>query len=87
MAIKHIAEGWFNSFLDSINLLDSETKKLGETRMNICTSCPIRKIKRCSSDREGIHADGSTFKGCGCYVDKKVLCHDCQCPGGYWPKI
>lgn len=67
MAIKHIAEGWFNSFLNSINLLGSETKNLGETRMNICASCPIRKIKRCSADREGIRADGSTFKGCGCY--------------------
>jgi hypothetical protein len=84
MALKHIAEGWFNSFLDSVNLLDEQTKILGENRMLVCSNCSIRKLNICSSQNESINIKGKSFKGCGCRIDKKVLCKECQCPGGYW---
>lgn len=84
MSIKHIAEGWFNSFLDTMNLLDEDVKNLGTERMNICSNCPVRSGNRCDRNKTHISATGVEFNGCGCYIDKKTLCVDCHCPGGFW---
>jgi hypothetical protein len=84
MALKHIAEGWFNSFLSSINMLDESMKKLGETRASICINCPVRTEHLCDSQKSHRDKTGKTFNGCGCHIHAKVLCEGCQCPGGFW---
>jgi hypothetical protein len=84
MSLKHIAEGWFNSYLDKLNLLDEDIKELGERRMSICSDCPVRSDNRCDRNKTHINISGAHFSGCGCYIDKKTLCVDCQCPGGFW---
>lgn len=84
MSLKQIAEGWFNSYLDKLNLLDEGTKSLGEARMSICSSCPVRTGNRCDRDKTHINISGTPFSGCGCYIDKKTLCADCHCPGRFW---
>jgi hypothetical protein len=84
MALKHIAEGWFNSFLDAINLLEPNIKILGEARMRICADCPVRDGLVCSSEKHGMTEEKEFFNGCGCPIDKKVLCVECKCPGGKW---
>jgi len=84
MALKHIAEGWFNSFLNAVNLLDPEIKVLGESRMSICATCPLRQGLICSTEKHGIKPNGDFFNGCGCQIDKKVLCVECRCPGEKW---
>jgi hypothetical protein len=84
MSILHIAEGWFNSFLDSLNLLDTQIKELGQKRMSICSKCPVRTQNICDENKKHTNSWGSPFTGCGCYIDKKVLCKECTCPGGYW---
>jgi hypothetical protein len=84
MALKHIAEGWFNSFLDALNMLDPAKKIVAEARMNICATCPIREGFICSPNKLGINNKGENFYGCGCLIDKKTLCMDCSCPGGKW---
>lgn len=82
--INNIAEGWFNSFLTKLNLLNEDTKQLGETRMNICSNCPVRSDNICDSSKTHINTSGITFNGCGCHIDKKTLCVSCECPGGFW---
>lgn len=84
MKLNHIAEGWFNSFLDSLNLLDENIKALGKKRMNICLNCPVRTNNRCDGEKTHINITGAPFVGCGCNISKKTLCVDCQCPGGFW---
>jgi len=84
MALKHIAEGWFNGFLSSLNLLDPAIKTLGEARMSICSSCPIRNGFICSEEKYAMKESGEFFHGCGCHIDKKVLCVECVCPGDKW---
>lgn len=84
MSILQIAEGWYNSFLDSLNLLDTQIKDLGQKRMSICAKCPVRTHNLCDDNKKHINSWGTPFTGCGCYIDKKVLCKDCTCPGGYW---
>jgi len=84
MSLKHITEGWFNGFLQSFNLLNEEMQLLGEARMNVCTDCKIRKGFKCSSENTGMDINKKPFRGCGCRIDKKVLCEECECPGGYW---
>lgn len=84
MSLKQIAEGWFNGFLDDLSILDEETKSIGEKRMNICSECPVRTEKRCDRDKSTTNISGVQFNGCGCRIDKKTLCMDCQCPGGFW---
>ena len=79
MNILHIAEGWYNSFLDRAHLLDPETRKLGDDRLSICSNCPIRTENRCDETKTHTNTWGSLFSGCGCHIDKKV-----QCPGGFW---
>lgn len=85
--LKQIAEGWGNHFLDKLNLLDPEKKRIAETRMVICENCPIKKDNICDPDTSGTSMDGTKFRGCGCFVDKKVLCMDCECPGSYWKPV
>lgn len=84
MSITHIAEGWFNGFLKDLNLLDEDIKKIGEARMNICSACLVRSDNKCDRNKTHINTSGSSFNGCGCRIDKKTLCVDCQCPGGFW---
>jgi hypothetical protein len=84
MLLKQIAEGWFNDFLKELNLLDENVKNLGESRMNICSSCPVRTGNRCDREKSHKSIHGIKFSGCGCRIDKKTLCVTCSCPGGYW---
>jgi hypothetical protein len=82
--VFQIAEGWFNDFKNQLNLLDPETKALGEGRMKICEHCPVRTENRCDGGKTHIGRNGQHFNGCGCRIDKKTLCRDCQCPGSFW---
>lgn len=82
--LLNIAEGWFNDFLKDLNLLDEETKNLGELRMSICKDCPIRTQSTCDRQKIGTSKAGFPFNGCGCNVHKKTLCRECSCPGGHW---
>jgi hypothetical protein len=84
MIIRQIAEGWFNDFLKDVDLLDEKTKALGENRMNICADCPVRTSNTCDHTKRSLNIHGVSFNGCGCRVDKKALCIDCSCPGGFW---
>jgi hypothetical protein len=84
MNILHIAEGWYNSFLDRAHLLDPEIRELGDIRLSACSNCPIRTENRCDDTKTHINTWGTPFNGCGCYIDKKVLCKECTCPGGFW---
>jgi hypothetical protein len=84
MVLKHIAEGWFNDFLKDMNLLDENIKNLGERRMAVCSSCPVRTENRCDNNKSHKNIDGITFNGCGCRIDKKTLCVECNCPGRFW---
>lgn len=84
MSLSQIAEGWFNSFLGELNLLDENTKRLGESRMSICLNCPVRTGDRCDNEKSGLNNAGFYFTGCGCYISKKTLCTTCVCPGGHW---
>ena len=84
MSLLQIAEGWYNDFLNDVNLLDPETKKLGEERMFICSACPVRTQNKCDSSKSHINKNGALFEGCGCYINKKTLCKNCTCPGGFW---
>jgi hypothetical protein len=84
MVLRDIAEGWFNKLLDSLNLLDEETKKLAKSRLSVCTDCPVRTESKCDSDKFHRKNDGTKFQGCGCNIEAKVLCQHCECPGGRW---
>ena len=84
MNLLHIAEGWFNYYLDSAQLLDPETRALGDSRLSTCSNCPIRTENRCDETKTHTNTWGTPFSGCGCHIDKKVLCKECQCPGGFW---
>jgi len=84
MVLKDIAEGWFNKFLDSLNLLDEETKKIGKKRVSICKSCPVRTGNTCDVEKTHRSKKGNKFHGCGCNIEAKVLCVGCQCPGEFW---
>lgn len=84
MLIKQIAEGWFNGFLNDINLLDEKTKNLGQSRMSICLTCPVRTGNVCDKGKSGKNQLGFPFRGCNCRIDKKTLCKECTCPGGRW---
>jgi hypothetical protein len=85
--ILQIAQGWGNHFLDKLNLLPEDKKNVATTRMLICNGCKIRTDDICDPEKTGVSVDGQRFKGCGCYVDKKVLCMDCECPGSYWKPV
>jgi len=82
--LKEIMQGWGNSFLDKLNMLPTIIKEEAEERSKICSTCPIRTDNTCDPNKKGISAKGRAFYGCGCYIDKKVLCMDCDCPGEYW---
>jgi hypothetical protein len=82
--LVNIAEGWFNDFLKDLNLLDEETKKAGESRMLICKDCVVRTQNKCDAQKKGQNKSGFLFNGCGCNINKKTLCKECSCPGGYW---
>jgi hypothetical protein len=84
MSLSQIAEGWYNDFLNDINLLDSEVKQLGEERMSICAECPVRSNNKCDASKSHINNYGVSFTGCNCYINKKTLCKNCSCPGGFW---
>lgn len=84
MNICHIAEGWYNSFLDTVHLLSPKIRELGNTRLSACLNCPVRTENRCDEKKTHTNTWGSPFNGCGCYIDKKVLCKECTCPGGFW---
>lgn len=84
MNVLYIAEGWYNSFLDKVDLLDPEKRELGNIRLSICSTCPIRTENRCDQSKTHINTQGVSFNGCGCYIDKKVLCKECACPGEFW---
>jgi hypothetical protein len=85
--VKQIAEGWGNYFLDKLSLLDEGKKKVAETRMVICENCPVKTDNICDTEKTGYTAEGTKFSGCGCFLDKKVLCMDCECPGSYWKPV
>lgn len=82
--IKNIINGWGNSFLDKVNLLPANKKQVAEDRLDICMNCPIRTNDVCDPSKHGIGANGVPFEGCGCFIEKKVFCMDCSCPGLYW---
>jgi hypothetical protein len=82
--VAQITEGWYNDFLKSVNALDPHLKEIGEVRMKICSDCPVRTENRCDRGKSHIGINGKEFKGCGCRIDKKTLCKDCACPGGFW---
>lgn len=84
MPLKDIAEGWFNNLLDSINLLNEDLKKLGQSRALICKTCPVRSGNMCDSTKTYRKKTGEKFNGCGCFVEAKVLCVNCECPGSFW---
>jgi hypothetical protein len=84
MSLKHIAEGWFNNFLSSINMLDEGMKNLGKSRASVCANCPVRTGNTCDSQKSHRGKNGHKFNGCGCAIAAKVLCANCECPGGFW---
>jgi hypothetical protein len=84
MSISQIAEGWFNSFLDALHILEPEKKQIAENRIKICKDCPVRSGERCDSTKTHTNINRQPFNGCGCRVEKKVLCMGCVCPGGFW---
>lgn len=82
--LRQIASGWMNSFLDKVNLLSPEKKQVAVHRMEICAQCPIRTNEVCDPSKKGTALDGTKFEGCGCFIEKKTMCMDCECPGQYW---
>jgi len=84
LKLKQIAEGWTNSFLNTLGLLDETTKQTAEARMGICLECPVRTNNICDVHKTRLDISGKEFKGCGCFIDKKTLCTNCVCPGGFW---
>ena len=84
MPLKDIAEGWLNNFLKSIDLLNEDVKRLGENRASICKDCPVRTDSTCDSTKSHRKKTGENFNGCGCHIAAKVLCVNCECPGGFW---
>lgn len=84
MPLKDIAEGWFNILLNSINLLDEGSRELGIQRASVCKTCPVRTNNKCDSEKTHRKKTGEKFNGCGCFVEAKVLCMNCECPGGFW---
>ncbi len=85
--IRQILEGWTNSFLDKINLLPEDKKKVAESRLKTCLGCPIRTNDICDPKKGSVDMDGKKFNGCGCFIEKKVMCMDCDCPGSYWKAV
>ena len=85
--IRQILEGWTNDLLNKINLLPEDKKKVAEDRLKICMGCPIRTNDICDPKKASKSMDGKNFNGCGCYIEKKTMCMDCDCPGSYWKAV
>ena len=85
--IRQIGEGWTNSLLDKLNLLPANKKQVAEERLAICLTCPIRTQNICDPNKKGTSRNNTSFEGCGCYIEKKVMCMDCDCPGSYWTAV
>jgi hypothetical protein len=62
MNILHIAEGWYNSFLDRAHLLDPEIRELGDTRLSACSNCPVRTENRCDDTKTHINTWGCAIQ-------------------------
>jgi hypothetical protein len=82
---KEIFNGFFNLVKDELNLLDKNTKKLAETRANICKGCPANVNKICNAlvMVQDIVTNKSV-PGCGCYLPAKVLSKESKCPANKW---
>jgi hypothetical protein len=85
--IRQIGEGWTNSLLNQLSLLSPAKKQVAEERLAICLTCPIRTNSICDPAKKGISPNGTTFEGCGCFIEKKTMCMDCECPGQYWMPV
>jgi len=82
MTIKIIVEWLFYEFLDSLDILDEEAKNTVDYRLLFYANCSVRTDKSC--DSKTFIKNGTRFQGCGCNVEAKVLCKNCECPAGNW---
>jgi hypothetical protein len=83
--IKEIIEGWGRLAQDKIMGVDTDMRKLADSRLNVCETCPVRSYNRCDPRKEGPHVKtGKITKGCGCILGAKVLAATAECPLGKW---
>lgn len=84
--------GWYNYLTDN-----EAIKPLAETRLLICSTCPLNVDNICTSKLKApvsysfvyeklneYRLAGEMKSGCGCPLQKKVMSFDTQCPLNSW---
>lgn len=84
MDIRGIISGWANLTLKELNLLSPQIRELGEKRLKICDSCPVRTGNICDPKKTILNKNGDRVRGCGCQLSAKALSPGSKCPAGKW---
>ena len=83
--INEILNGWGNLIKNTFGLLDEQTRKLAENRLEHCNICTNRTQNICDPNKHILNIKTKEFvKGCGCNIAAKTLSRKSQCPAGKW---
>lgn len=72
--LKNIAAGYTNLLKDKANILPEDIKKLSDTRMEICRSCPSNQFNEIDE----------RCKLCKCYMPAATKAIGKECPDNHW---
>jgi len=82
--MKGIIRGWSNQVLDQLGMLDEETRKLSQKRLEICGSCPLKTAAGFCDPTKKIKVGDKEYQGCGCFLPAKTKVKDESCPAKKW---
>lgn len=81
MKLRHLIEGWRNNILpprDKADLIN----QVSQSRMNKCNQCEKHSKNHSTPLRPDDHC-----VECGCNLNAKTKCLDCDCPLKKWLRV
>lgn len=78
--LPNIAEGFYNAFLDDLDLLSPELKQEAEKRIETCTGCKYMSYNAKANGLTTTTREDPHCTICGCLVKKKAFNFSDECP-------
>jgi hypothetical protein len=78
--LPNIAEGFYNAFLDDLDVLPEEKKKEAEHRIETCTGCKYMSYNAKAQGLSTTEREDPHCTICGCLMKKKAFSFSEECP-------